>query len=153
VKVLDLTAGNRACWFDRNDARATFVDIRESVEPSVVADACSIPAAVGDGFDLVVFDPPHKNNGAASGMQRSYGHSDAAAITRLLSGAAREAHRVSRSGALMLFKWNDHTRKLATVLPLLAPYWRPMLAHGLKHQQERASQSFWCALTREDAAS
>lgn len=147
MRILDLTAGNRACWADRHDSRAIFIDVRPEVEPTIVADACALPAEVTGPFDLVVFDPPHKNNGPVSGMTRSYGHSTAEEITRLLRGAAAESWRVAGEHALMAFKWNDHTRKLSSVLPLLEPYWSPILAHGLTHQQGR-SQSTWSLLSR-----
>jgi hypothetical protein len=149
MRILDLTAGNRACWVDRNDPRAIFIDKRAEVLPSVVADACALPAEIVGPFDIVVFDPPHKNNGPRSGMTRSYGHSTADEITALLKGAAKEAHRVAGERALMAFKWNDHTRKLASVLPLLAPYWTPILAHGLSHQQAR-SNTYWALLSRNN---
>jgi hypothetical protein len=51
----------------------------------------------------------------------------------------------------MAFKWNDHTRKLSSVLLLLAPYWRPLFGHGVSAQQ-RSSQTAWVMLLRETGA-
>jgi hypothetical protein len=149
VKILDISAGNRAVWFDKRCELATFIDIRPEVEPDIVADARALPDAVGDGYDLIVFDPPHKNNGATGHMSRNYGHHTAEEITDIISRSAQEAHRVTRPGALMAFKWNDHTRKLASVLPLLEPYWRPLFGHGVSSQQ-RSSQTCWVMLLREE---
>jgi len=149
LRVLDLSAGNRAVWFNKRDPRATFVDCRGSVQPDVVADSRALPAEVGAAFDLVVFDPPHKNSGASGNMSRNYGHHTAEEITSIVSGTAREAHRVTRPGALMAFKWNDHTRKLASVLQLLSPFWEPLFGHGVSSQQ-RASQTSWVMLVRRD---
>jgi hypothetical protein len=151
VRILDVSAGNRAVWFDKRCAAATYVDIRPEVQPDIVADSRALPAEVGDGYDLVVFDPPHKNNAASGKMARNYGHHTAAEITDILQRTAAEAHRVTRPGALMAFKWNTHTRKLASVLPLLAPYWRPLFGHGVSPQQ-RASQTSWVMLLRAEVA-
>lgn len=147
MRIADLSAGNRAIWFDKKHPDATFVDIRPEVAPDIVADSRALPATVGDGYDLIVFDPPHKNNGPHFGMARSYGCFDHAAIRSTISGTAREAHRITRNDALMAFKWNDHGLKLATVLDLLAPYWEPLFGHGVSHQQ-RASQTSWVMLRR-----
>jgi hypothetical protein len=149
VKILDLSAGNRAVWFDKRCEFATFLDIRAEVEPDIVADSRSLPADVGDGYDLVVFDPPHKNNGPLFGMARSYGSFSSAHIESTIRETAREAHRVTRPEALMAFKWNDHARKLDSVLALLEPYWRPLFGHGVSHQQ-RATKTSWVMLLRED---
>jgi hypothetical protein len=151
MRILDLTAGNRAIWFDKENPLATFIDTRAEVNPTFVADAGSLPPEVGAGFDLVVFDPPHKNNGQTSGMTRSYGHSTALEIERLLRDGAAEAWRVTKAGALMAFKWNDHTRKLSSVLPMLSPYWIPLFGHGVRHQQSRSATS-WSMLLRNENA-
>lgn len=148
LRILDLTAGNRAIWFNRSDPRATYVDSREEVEPDIVADSRALPAEVGEGFNLVVFDPPHKNNGTNGSMVRNYGHFTHEQIVSLIRDGAREAWRVSAPGALMAFKWNDHGRTLKSVLPLLAPYWSPLFGHGVSPQQ-RASQTTWVMLARE----
>ena len=49
MKILDLSAGNRAVWFDKNYPGATYVDIRPDVNPSVVADSRALGEAVGSG--------------------------------------------------------------------------------------------------------
>jgi hypothetical protein len=145
MKILDVSAGNRAVWFDKQHRDCTYVDIRPEVNPTVVADATMLPAEVNGPFNLVVFDPPHKNNGAESGMTRSYGHWTANQITAIVIGTAREAYRVTAPDALMAFKWAEHTRKLASVLKLLAPWWEPLFGHGVSHQQRGTS---WVMLRR-----
>ena len=151
MKILDLSAGNRAIWFDKNCPLATYVDRRGEVEPDFIADSRCLPRCVGSDFDLVVFDPPHKNSGASGNMSRNYGHHTAEEITSIIRGTAKEAHRVTRANALMAFKWNTHTRKLASVLPLLEPYWSPLFGHGVSSQQ-RSSQTSWVMLLRNEAA-
>jgi hypothetical protein len=147
MKVLDLSAGNRGIWFDKAHPCATFVDIRPEVKPDVVADTRSLPASIGDGYDLVVFDPPHKSNGANFGMARSYGIFNHEEIRSTIAETAKEAHRVAKDDALMAFKWNEHSLKLTTVLALLHPFWEPLFGHGVTHQQKGTS---WVMLRRVD---
>ena len=150
MKIIDLSAGNRAIWFDRNHRDAVYVDVRHEVCPDIVADATALPDEVGDGYDLVVFDPPHKNNGANGNMARNYGHWDAEEIRRIVIGTAREAHRISKPTALMAFKWNDHSRRLHDVLVMLSPWWEPLFGHGARSQHRHGSMTYWVMLRRRD---
>lgn len=147
MKVLDLSAGNRAIWFDKAHPCATYIDIRADVQPDFVADSRSLPAEVGADYSLIVFDPPHKNNAATGNMVRSYGHHTAAEIREIVAETAKEAHRVAADDALMAFKWNEHSRTLPDILALLAPYWQPLFGHGVTHQQRGTS---WVMLRRID---
>lgn len=147
MKVLDVSAGNRAVWFNKAHPCATFIDIRPEVNPDIVADSRALPAELPNDFDLVVFDPPHKNNAATGNMVRSYGHWTAQQIREIVAETAKEAHRVVRDDGLMAFKWNEHSRTLTDILGLLAPYWEPLFGHGVTHQQRGTS---WVMLRRID---
>lgn len=147
MKVLDLSAGNRAVWFDKAHPCATYLDIRPEVKPDIVADSRALPADLAEDYDLVVFDPPHKNNAATGNMVRSYGHWTAQQIREIVAETAKEAHRVVKDDGLMAFKWNEHSRTLADILGLLAPYWEPLFGHGVTHQQRGTS---WVMLRRID---
>ncbi len=149
LRVLDLSAGNRAIWFDKSHPDATYIDIRPEVKPDIVADSRSLPAGIGQ-FSLVVFDPPHKNNGSQFGMARSYGCFNHNHIRSTIIETAKEAHRVTVENALMAFKWNDHSIALASVLRLLGEYWEPLFGHGVSHQQ-RSSSTSWVLLRRRSA--
>jgi len=149
LRILDVSAGNRAIWFDKKYPDTVFVDIRAEVGPDIVADSRQLPAEIGDGFGLVVFDPPHKNNGPNFGMARSYGCFDHDHIRSTIADTAKELHRVCRDDALMAFKWNDHSIKLTKVVGLLAPYWEPLFGHGVSYQQ-RSSSTSWVMLRRRD---
>jgi hypothetical protein len=148
MKILDLSAGNRGIWFDKSHPCATFVDIRPEVNPDIVADTRSLPPEIGEGYDLVVFDPPHKNNGQNFGMVRSYGSFSHEEIRLTIGETAKEAHRVARDDALMAFKWHEGHIRLSGVLELLAPFWEPLFGHGVTHQQKGTS---WVMLRRVDA--
>jgi hypothetical protein len=148
MKILDLSAGNRGIWFDKAHPNATYVDIRPEVKPDIVADTRALPAEIGDGYNLVVFDPPHKNNSPDFGMARSYGCFTHAEIRSTIAETAKESHRVAADDALMAFKWNDHSIKLTSVLALLHPFWEPLFGHGVTHQQRGTA---WVMLRRVDA--
>lgn len=149
MKILDLSAGKRAVWFDKNHRDATYVDIRPEVAPTIVADARALPPEVGDGYDLIVFDPPHVNAGANSRLSRlSYGHHTTAQIRDIVAGSAREAHRVSRPDALMAFKWNDHDQSFERVLGLMAPWWEPLFGHATAIRTKHACETQWVMLRR-----
>ena len=149
-RILDLTAGNRAVWFDRAHPEAVYVDVRPEVSPDYVASSTALPAEIGDGYDLIVFDPPHKPNGTQFGMSRSYGSFTMDEIRALLTGAAKEAHRVSKPGALMAFKWNDHHYKLVKALSHMSDFWEPLFGHGHRPQQRSKTETSWVMLRRRE---
>ncbi len=148
MKIIDLSAGNRAIWFDRSHRDATYVDVRPEVEPDIIADATALPADIGTDYDLVVFDPPHKNNGASGNSTKNYGHWSADEIRRVVAGTAKEAHRITKPNGLMAFKWNDHSRKLHDVLVMMSQWWEPLFGHGARGQQRHDTMTFWVMLRR-----
>jgi len=150
MKILDMSAGNRAVWFDKSYRDCTYVDIRPSVEPDIVADTRELPDAVGEGFGLVVFDPPHVNGGANGNISRDYGHHTTDEIRDIIKRSAKEAWRVTQPEALMAFKWNDHDQKLPKVLALMAEWWEPLFGHGTSSRTKHACQTYWVMLRRRD---
>lgn len=148
MKILDLSAGNRAVWFDKNNPLAVFVDVRPEVEPHIVADTRDLGDKVGYGFGLVVFDPPHVNFGANAELSKTYGHHTTDEIRDIIRGSAKEAHRVTAENALMAFKWNDHDQKLEKVLALMADYWQPLFGHKVSQRTKHSSTTFWVMLRR-----
>ena len=151
MKILDLSAGNRAVWFDKNHRDTIYVDVRPEVDPTIVADARSLPAEVGTDFDLIVFDPPHKNSSATGKMTKNYGWWTHEQIRDIIAGTAKEAHRVARADGLMAFKWNDHSLRLETALRLISPWWEPLFGHGCSGQHKHSMTS-WVMLRRRDLA-
>lgn len=68
-QILDACCGGKMFYFDKNDPRVLFQDIRRInttlcdgrefvVDPDVVADFTSMPYP-DSSFSAVVFDPPH----------------------------------------------------------------------------------------------
>lgn len=147
MRILDLSAGNRAIWFDKNCPLAVFVDKRAEVSPDIVADTTKLPPTVGYDYDLVVFDPPHMNCGKNSNMSAVYGYHTTAEILETIKGTAAEAHRVTKPDALMALKWNDHDIKLQRVFDLM-PQWEPLFGALTKDGPGSGSKTYWAMLRR-----
>lgn len=150
MKILDLSAGNRAIWINKDLDFVTFLDKRPEAKADHYCDTRAIPDEVGKDYDLVVFDPPHVNSGKNGNMTKLYGHFTAAEIRDIVAGTASEAHRITKSNALMAFKWNDHDQKLDKMLALMDAYWIPLFGHHMRNRGGVAarSQSFWVMLLR-----
>jgi hypothetical protein len=147
MRILDLTAGNRGIWFNKNHPDAVYLDIRPEVMPDMVADVRE--PLHGSDFDLVVFDPPHLNFGKNSNMSKTYGHHTTAEILDLIARAQVEAWRVTKPEALMALKWNDHSISLKRVLALMTK-WEPLFGHGVAESQRRGKATSWVMLKRKD---
>lgn len=145
MKILDLTAGNRAIWFDKQHPLATYLDRRPEVSPDIVCDTTKIPAEVGDGFDLIVCDPPHMNCGPNSDMSKTYGYHTTFQILEDICATGKEAARVSKPNALMALKWNTHDIRIQRVFKLLGD-WEPLFGHHTKNGPH--SQTYWVMLRK-----
>lgn len=147
MKILDMSAGWRHIWYDKNNPLVTFLDRRAEVNPTFVCDTRSIPSEVGTEFDLVVFDPPHENPGKAGNSSHTYGTATREDIISTLHYSAREAWRVTKPNALMAFKWNDCAWPLEKILFRLDG-WVPLFAHGLRLPGRHKTQTYWALLLR-----
>ncbi len=152
MKILDMSAGNRAVWFDKAYRDTTYIDCRPEVGPTFIADTRALPPEVGGGYDLIVFDPPHVNFGANANMSKTYGHHTTADIRSIIEGSAKEAHRVSRPDALMAFKWNNHSQSFTKVLNLMNPWWEPLFGHKTSIRTKFHSTTQWVLLRRRELA-
>lgn len=146
MRILDLSAGRRAIWFNKNHPLATYLDKRAEVNPTIVCDTRSIPEEAGSGYDLIVWDPPHMNCGPNSNMSKVYGYHTTAEILDTIEKTAAEADRVSNSNALMAFKWNNHDITLKRVFDLM-PQWEPLFGHLTKDGP--GSQTYWTMLRKK----
>lgn len=145
MKILDLSAGNRAIWFNKNHPMALYIDKRAEVNPDQVINSREIPESVGSGFDLFCWDPPHMNCGPNSNMSKVYGYHTTAEILETIKLTGSEAHRIGKENALMALKWNTHDIKLQRVFDLL-PQWEPLFGHLTKDGP--GSQTYWVMLLR-----
>ena len=149
MKILDLSAGHRAIWFDKEHPDCTFIDIRPEVAPSIVADSRALDPQVGEGYDLIVFDPPHANYGQNSRLAKNYGYHKTLEIRDLVRRSSKEAARVAKPGALMVFKWNTHDQPLGNILSLL-PEWEPLVGTPMVSRRASGSLTYWVLLRRRE---
>ena len=109
--ILDVTAGNRMMWKNKNPHNVVFVDkeTRLRIPPDLFCDNRYLPFR-DNCFGCVIFDPPHASKGPNSGLfsdPRS-GSYYGLGITRKellynLLYAPRELFRVSKR---VCFKWS-----------------------------------------------
>lgn len=126
--VLDACCGGRMFWFDKNDERAVFADIREEthdlsngrtlvVSPDVISDFRKM-IFEDESFRLVVFDPPHlKVLGKTGWLAKTYGELLPSWEHDLKEGF-RECFRVLKPHGVLVFKWNEYQIPLKSVLQL-----------------------------------
>lgn len=154
--VLDPCCGSRMMWFDKDDPRATFGDIRTetrelcdgrvlTVDPDVVMDFRDMPFP-DDTFHLVVFDPPHlKSLGKDSWTAAKYGQLLPGWRDDLRLGFA-ECFRVLRLGGTLIFKWNEDQILVSEVLALTPE--KPLFGH----KSGRLSKTHWIAFIKDGGA-
>lgn len=135
--VLDMTAGGRMMWFDKNDPLALFLDKRCEDHPLSNGQHLVIrPDSIGDfrdlpfqdsSFHLVVFDPPHLNRlGKDSWTALKYGALLPSWREDLKAGF-EEAFRVLKPHGTLVFKWNSYQIPTSEVLAL-TPH-SPLFGH------------------------
>jgi hypothetical protein len=156
MRILDMSAGNRAIWIEKAYPDAVFVDCRESVRPQIVCDTRRLPFADGI-FDMVVFDPPHENFGKNGKCSALYGWHTTEEIRDIVKRSSREAWRVTRANSLMLLKWNDHGQRLGKILDVIGSPWRALFGHKVSMKQwtnadgrPRGSSTYWVAMLRSE---
>lgn len=141
--VLDVCCGSKMFYFNRNDSRVVFGDIRKLdttlcdgrslvVDPDIIMDFRSIPFS-NNSFHCVVFDPPHLIKvGSKSWLALKYGKLNQFWEKDIRQGFT-ECFRVLKPNGILIFKWNERDipiksiLKLTEQLPLLK--WRNNLTH------------------------
>lgn len=123
-RILDPCCGSRMFWFDRQDQRCLFGDIRHEsivvtdrthkedgtravhVHPDVQLDFRDMPFP-DNAFYHVIFDPPHLvRAGPRSWLAAKYGKLGADWQEDLRKGFA-ECFRVLKPNGTLVFKWNE----------------------------------------------
>jgi len=151
--VLDACCGSRMFWFDKEDDRAVFNDIRKEshtlcdgrelvISPDTVSSFVDMPFD-DEQFNLVIFDPPHlKNAGDNSWLAKKYGKltGDWKAD---LKGGFKECFRVLKSGGTLIFKWNEEQVKVSEILALTDE--KPVVGH----RSGKASKTHWICFGKQ----
>lgn len=127
--ILDMCCVSRMFWFDKQDDRAVFSDIRAEqhtlcdgrklvISPDVIADFRALPFA-DSSFPVVVFDPPHLERvGDNAWMGKKYGRLNKDTWRDDLRAGFREAFRVLRPQGVLIFKWNETQVPVSQVISL-----------------------------------
>lgn len=132
--ILDPCSGSRMFYFDREDPRVLFGDIREEqhelkdastkagvrhlhIAPDQRMDFRNLPFE-NDSFPLVIFDPPHLvHAGKRSWLALKYGK-----LRNNWRGDLRlgfeECFRVLCPNGTLIFKWNETDIKVSEILSL-----------------------------------
>ncbi|EMM6715996.1 TPA: class I SAM-dependent methyltransferase [Klebsiella aerogenes] len=127
--ILDMCCGSRMFWFDKQDERTIFSDIRAErhtlcdgrqliISPDIIADFRRLPFE-DSSFSVVVFDPPHLERVGPNGWQgKKYGKLDRDNWRDDIRAGFREAFRVLRPHGVLIFKWNEVQIPVREILAL-----------------------------------
>lgn len=127
--ILDMCCGSRMFWFDKQDERTIFSDIRAErhtlcdgrqliISPDIIADFRRLPFE-DSSFSVVVFDPPHLERVGPNGWQgKKYGKLDRDNWRDDIRAGFREAFRVLRTHGVLIFKWNEVQIPVREILAL-----------------------------------
>jgi SAM-dependent methyltransferase len=151
--VLDPCAGSKMMWFDKDDQRALFGDIRSedhvlcdgralSIRPDVLMDFRDMPFEDGT-FPLVVFDPPHLRRAGKGWQALKYGVLGDDWREDLRAGFS-ECFRVLRPSGVLVFKWNETQIPVSEVLAL-TPH-QPLFGH----RSGKTAKTHWLTFIKED---
>lgn len=158
-KILDVTCGSRAMWFDKNHPMALYCDKRREelsriwksgdknserrcvVDPDVVCDFTDLPFE-DNYFSLVVFDPPHliKANETAW-LVKKYGKLDSN-WPKMLHDGFHECMRVLKPDGVLIFKWSEYDIPAADVWKAIGE--KPLFGH----HSGKKSNTFWACFMK-----
>lgn len=158
--ILDACCGGKMFYFDKNDPRVLFQDIRTEettlcdgrsfkVEPDIIGDFTSMDFP-DNTFNMVVFDPPHLRwwgkdpNKKPTGYQQiKYGVLRDDWQNTMAKGFA-ECFRVLKPGGFLIFKWCEHDIKVSTILKLTDQ--KPIFGH----KSGKRANTHWLCFMKGD---
>ena len=129
-KILDACCGGRMFWWNKNNPDTWFVDCRKvpkgafqnnwnpnwCIEPDEIVDFRNMPYQ-SNGFNLVVFDPPHLTSGSMkSVINKKYGLLNKQTWKQDIVAGFKECWRVLAVGGVLIFKWNEANIKAKELL-------------------------------------
>lgn len=136
--ILDACCGGRTFWFDKNNKKVLFVDIRKeekgfikqrlnfNIEPDEIMDFRDLKFK-DKSFKVVVFDPPHlRKLGKTSWMAKKYGSLGENWKDDIKKGFS-ECFRILEKHGILIFKWSERDIKIKEVLALTE--YEPLFGH------------------------
>jgi len=155
--ILDPASSSRMFYFDKEDSRVLFGDIREEshilsdgrsleIKPDQLMDFRNLPFEP-ETFKMVIFDPPHLVKiGDESWMAKKYGKLDEFTWETDLTLGFQECFRVLEPFGVLIFKWNEYDIPLSKVLGLTRQ--KPVAGHASgKH-----SKTHWVVFMKDGNA-
>lgn len=139
--ILDACCGGKMFYFDKDDSRVLFQDIRQietqlcdgrifKVSPDILADFTNMPYP-DNHFRMVVFDPPHLKYSGSKKELNGWQMIKYGALfndwKETLSKGFFECFRVLSDGGFLIFKWNETDIKVSEILKL-TPH-KPIFGH------------------------
>lgn len=136
--VLDPASGPRMFYFDSEDDRVLFGDIRSEqhvlcdgraleINPNQLMDFRDLPFR-DNTFAVVIFDPPHLvKAGPKSWQAAKYGRLSRDTWRTDLASGFQECFRVLRPDGVLIFKWAETQIPVSQILAL-TPH-RPLIGH------------------------
>lgn len=152
--VLDPASGSRMFYFDKQDDRVLFGDIRSeqhilcdgralNINPDTIVDYRDLPFPDGS-FSVVVLDPPHLvRAGPKSWQAAKYGQLSAETWRDDLTAAFAECFRVLRDEGVLIFKWNETQIPVSQILALTPA--KPLIGH----KSGKASKTHWITFIKQ----
>lgn len=146
--VLDPASGSRMFYFNKEDERVLFGDIRSeqhvlcdgralNINPDAIVDYRNLPFP-DESFRVVVLDPPHLvNAGPKSWQAAKYGKLHADTWREDLASGFEECFRVLKSEGVLIFKWNETQIPVSQILALTPA--KPLIGH----KSGKASKTHW----------
>ena len=137
--ILDACCGGRLFWFQKNEPHTIYIDkrIRQAGHDENRPNHKIIPDMLMDNknmsfpnksFKLVVYDPPHLIGKEDScRMIKQYGNLDAETWQYDIKRGFEECWRVLDDYGVLIFKWNDASKKRKEVLKLIGR--EPLFGH------------------------
>ena len=162
-KVLDACCGSRMFYFDKQDERVLFTDIREYAErivdvgtkgtigrkpiivkPDVVSDFRNMEFK-DNSFHHIVFDPPHfyKGAGETGKIAFQYGLLKETWKDDIKKGFS-ECFRVLKPNGTLIFKWCESEIPLKEVLSLTKE--KPIYGH----RSGKKAQTIWVSFFKNE---
>ena len=144
--ILDVCCGGKMFYFDKQDPRVLFCDIRKiktklcdgrdfEVYPEIQCDFTNLPFE-DNSFYQVVFDPPHLQGNSKGYQKIKYGFLDSD-WKEIITKGFKECFRVLKPNGTLIFKWNETDIKVSEILKLTPEL--PVFGH----KSGKASKTHW----------
>lgn len=156
--ILDPASGGRMFYFNKQDPRVMFGDIRKNethlltngqtivIKPDMVMDFRSLPFADAS-YHTVIFDPPHLTGlSEKSWLRKKYGVLNKDTWRIDIAAGFNECFRVLKPNGVLIFKWNEFSIPTREVIELAGQ--QPLIGH----KSGKKMKTHWLLFIKESHA-